>query len=148
MDGAFPLITNVPELPARELLQAYKGQPWIEKRFSHLKTDFKVAPVFLKEATRIQALLCIYFFALLTEALLERELRRAIVRERLDTLPLYPEGRKCRRPATRVLIDHFDDVQRHTLAVPGQPPVALTTELTTLQRKLLALLRMTGAYNA
>ena len=44
----------------------------------HLKTDFEVAPVYLKEASRIQALLCVYFFALLTESLLERELRRAI----------------------------------------------------------------------
>ena len=146
-DGIFPLITNVPTLPARELLLAYKGQPKIEKRFSHLKTDFKVAPVFLKEVSRIQALLCVYFFALLTEALLERELRRAMDRDGLASLPLYPEGRKCCRPTARTLIDHFDEVQRHTLIMAGQPPVVLTTALTKLQRKVLALLRMTGAYD-
>jgi transposase len=49
----------------------------IEKRFTHLKTDFAVAPVFLKEVSRIQGLLCMYFFALLVESLLERELRKA-----------------------------------------------------------------------
>ncbi len=31
-----------------ELLFAYKRQPTIEKRFTQLKTDFAVAPVYLK----------------------------------------------------------------------------------------------------
>ena len=74
-DGIFPLVTNVAEFSALELLHAYKRQPAIEKRFSQLKTDFEVAPVYLKAVHRIQALLCMYFFALLIEALLERQLR-------------------------------------------------------------------------
>ena len=37
------------------------------------------------------------FWRLLTESLLERELRRAMDREAIASLPLYPEGRKCRR---------------------------------------------------
>ena len=83
------------------MLLAYKSQPSLEKRFSHMKTDFEVAPVYLKEASRIQALLCVYFLALLTESLLEREFRRAMDREAIASLPLYPEGRKCRRPTAR-----------------------------------------------
>ena len=51
----------------RELLLAYKQQPAIERRFEHLKTDFVVAPVYLKEVSRIQALLCVYFLVLLVE---------------------------------------------------------------------------------
>ena len=44
-----------------------------------------VAPVFLKEVSRIQALLiCVYFFALLVESLVERELRRAMQREEIE----------------------------------------------------------------
>ena len=46
-DGIFPLISNVKEMTAEEVLRAYKRQPIIEKRFSHLKTDFSVAPVYL-----------------------------------------------------------------------------------------------------
>ena len=64
------MITNDSLLSELELLLAYKGQPSLEKRFSHMKTDFEVAQVYLKEASRIQALLCVYFLALLTEALL------------------------------------------------------------------------------
>ena len=58
-DGIFPLITNEPAMSAEDLLLAYKEQPMIEKRFAQLKTDFAVAPVFLKEVSRIEALLCV-----------------------------------------------------------------------------------------
>jgi transposase len=88
-DGIFPLISNEVRMSARDLLLAYKEQPMIEKRFAQLKTDFVVAPVFLKEVSRIQALLCVYFLALLVESLLERELRRAMETEGIESLPLY-----------------------------------------------------------
>jgi transposase len=145
-DGVFPLITNDGSLPELEMLLAYKRQPSLEKRFSQMKTDFDVAPVYLKEASRIQALLCVYFLALLTESLLERELRTAMKREAIESLPLYPEGRKCHRPTARRLIDLFDDMQRHSLRTGGQEPVVFTTELSRLQRSLLRLLGMTDVY--
>jgi transposase len=139
-DGLFPLITNVAEFSALELLHAYKRQPAIEKRFSQLKTDFEVAPVYLKSVHRIEALLCVYFFVLLIEALLERELRRAMQRKEIEALPIYPEGRPCRWPTARRVIDRFESVQRHTLEHGRQPPEILVTELTRLQRRLLRLL--------
>ena len=146
-DGVFPLVSNDRTMTDRELLLAYKQQPAIERRFEQLKTDFGVAPVYLKEASRIQALLCVYFFVLLVEALLERELRRAMERSGIDTLPLYPEGRPCRRPTARKVIDLFEDVQRHTLTPAAGPAVVFTTDLTRLQRKVLRLLGMSDAYD-
>jgi len=41
-DGVFPLLTNDRKLSATEVLQAYKRQPLLEKRFSQFKTDFAV----------------------------------------------------------------------------------------------------------
>jgi transposase len=146
-DGNFPLVTNVVTMPALELLLAYKQQPMIEKRFAQLKTDFVVAPVFLKEVSRVQALLCVYFFALLVEALLERELRRAMGRAGVESLPLYPEGRACRRPTARRVIDLFEDVQRHELRTGRGSAEVFTTDLTRLQRQILRLLGMPQAYS-
>jgi transposase len=146
-DGIFPLITNVATLSERDLLLAYKQQPRIETRFAQLKTDFVVAPVYLKETSRIQALLCVYFFALLVESLLERELRRAMEDTGIESLPLYPEGRACRRPTARRLIDVFEDVQRHELTEGKRPAVVFTTELTRLQRNVLRLLGMPRVYD-
>jgi hypothetical protein len=45
-------VSNVAELSELDLLHAYKRQPTIEKRFSQLKTDFAVAPVYLKQVQR------------------------------------------------------------------------------------------------
>ncbi|MBV8577250.1 MAG: hypothetical protein JOZ58_19690 [Acetobacteraceae bacterium] len=132
-DGIFPLITNDRTMTERDLLLAYKQQPANERRFEQLKTDFAVAPVYLKEASRIQALLCVYFMVLLVEALLERELRRAMERSGLESLPLYPEGRTCRRPTARKVIDLFADMQRHLLTSASGPSVVFTTELTLKQ---------------
>lgn len=139
-DGIFPLVTNVSELCDRELLHAYKRQPAIEKRFSQLKTDFEVAPVYLKAVHRIQAFLCMYFFALLVEALLERQLRKAMQKADIEALPMYPERRACRWPTARRVIDLFEDVQRHTLELRCKPSEVMITELTRLQRRLLKLI--------
>jgi transposase len=139
-DGVFPLVTNVLELSEKEVLLVYKRQPVIEKRFSQLKTDFRVAPVYLKDVSRIQALLCVYFLVLLVEALLERELRQAMEREGIESLPMYPEDRPCRRPTARRLIDLFDDIQRHTLDANGHAPTVFVTDLSDLQRRILKLL--------
>ena len=137
-DGAFPPITNVLDVSELDLLWAYKKQPKIEKRFSQMKTDFVVAPVHWHSASRIEAFLCIYFFALLVEALLERELRQAMKASDVTSLPLYPEGRPCRCPTTRRVFDAFDNVQRHNLTAEGRQRTV--TELSPLQHKLLKLL--------
>jgi transposase len=148
-DGVFPLITNVLELSEREILLAYKRQPVIEKRFSQLKTDFQVTPMYLKDVSRIQALLCVYFLVLLVESLVEREIRQAMEREGLESLPLYPEDRPCRRPTTRRIIDLFDDIQRHTFHNGNGTPTIFVTELSDLQRRVLKLLGVPAtAYRA
>jgi hypothetical protein len=42
---------------------------------------------------RIEALFTLYFLALLVQALIERELRLAMARQKIEELPLYPEQR-------------------------------------------------------
>jgi hypothetical protein len=85
-----------------------------------------------------------YFFALLTEALLERQLREAMQRKEIEALPIYPEGHPCRWPTARRVIDRFEPVQRHTLAQGQRSIEVMVTELTRLQRKLLKLLGLSA----
>jgi transposase len=139
-DGVFPLLTNDRTLSATEVLQAYKRQPLLEKRFSQFKTDFAVAPVFLKNVSRIQGLLAAYFFALLVQTLLERELRQAMARAGEATLPLYPESRPCARPTTHRLIEVFSSIQRHEVRVGEGEPQVMVTKLTKTQRSIIRLL--------
>lgn len=140
-DGVFPLVTNVRAFSALDTLLAYKRQPVIEKRFSQLKTDFSVAPVYLKNVRRIHAMLCVYFFAMLVQTLLERELRNAMQQRGVKSLPMYPERRACKRPTTRRLIEIFESIQRHALSGASQTETSVT-DLTRLQRRILKLLNM------
>ncbi|MBI4603064.1 MAG: transposase, partial [Planctomycetes bacterium] len=105
-----------------------------------LKTDFEVAPVYLKTRRRIEALLCVYFLALLVQALVERELRRAMDEHGITDLPLYPAGRPCRAPTTRRLVDVFENIHRHELTTRDGPSGILVTDLSPLQKRILDLL--------
>jgi len=75
-----------------------------------------------------------------SKALLVRELRAAMERQGTESLPLYPEGRACRWPTARRVLDLFAPVQRHTLQHGKRPAEVLVTELTRIQRLLLKLL--------
>jgi len=141
-DGVFPLITNNRGMTAEEVLRAYKRQPTIEKRFSQLKSDFRVAPVYLKEVSRIESLLCVYFMVLLVQTLLERELRKAMSASEIESLPLYHEGRACRSPTARRVIEAMGPMSRHRLETPAGEIQDLYTDATPLQSQLISLLAM------
>ena len=105
--------------------------------------------MFLKSPARIEALFTVYFLVLLVQALIERELRRAMRRERLDSLPLYPEARPCKRPTTEQILRLFALAERHTLTRADNLIQIFEPELTPLQRQLLALLGVApGAFSA
>jgi len=100
----------------------------------------EIAPVFLKNEGRIEALFTLYFLALLVQALIERELRLAMKREGIEKLPIYPEQRLCKRPTTEQILNLFSLAERHTL-VSGQRAVQVfNPKLTDLQGQLLTLL--------
>jgi len=139
-DGMFPLLTNCEDLSASELLQKYKYQPQLEKRHEQLKTVLAVAPVLLKSVTRIEALLLVYFFALLVDALIEREIRRAMQAARIPSLPLYPEDRLCRAPTTDRVLDLFRDLRGHHLFHGDRLVQSFDPQLSTLQKQILTLL--------
>ncbi len=142
-DGVFPLVTNDRDLSVKDVLLTYKRQSQVEKRFSQLKTQFQVAPVFLKSVHRVVALLTIYYLALLVQALVEREIRRGMRETGSDSLPLYPEDRECKAPTTRRIIDLFENIQLHELRTPRRgSPIRFPTELSALQRNVLRLLRV------
>ncbi len=92
----FPLITNGRDLSLRRVFEAYKLQPKLEKRHEQLKSVQDLAPVWLKSVSRIEAL-------------------RGMVRDKIESFPLYPEERECRAPSTERILDLFVTLQRHRL---------------------------------
>jgi len=140
-DGVFPLITNLPRetKKAVEVLQIYRYQPYLERRFENLKTEYAVTPVYLKSPSRIVGLVHVYFLALMVAALIEREIRRAMERQRIDVLPIYPEERECRAPTTPRLLDFFSQVEwfRH---VGKDGSTVFPVRLSATQAQILSLL--------
>ncbi len=96
-DGIFPLITNT-KLSAGDVLKKYKDQPFLEKRMYTKKTVLEVAPVFLKKKKRIEAMLFLYFVALMIVSLIERNIRRNMAREGIEKLPILPQGMNTSKP--------------------------------------------------
>jgi transposase len=141
-DGMYPLLTNDRSLTATQVLEAHKQQPNIEKRFQQTKTVHEIAPVFLKNEGRIEALFFLYFIALLIQALIERELRRAMKREHIDSLPLYPEERACPRPTVLQILRLLNPLERHAIFKDGQLVQAFPPQLSDLQAQVIRLLRM------
>ena len=139
-DGMYPLITNCDNLPAGDVLQKYKYQPNLEKRHEQLKTVYAVAPAFLKDEGRIEALLLLYFVALLVQALIERQVRTAMKAEKLKVLPLYPEDRECQAPTANRILEVFENLQRHELMEGATLHKCFEPKLTQLQEDLLRLL--------
>ncbi len=139
-DGMYPLLTNDRTLSPRQVFEAHKHQPTIEKRFSQLKSVFEIAPVFLKNEGRIEALFFVYFLALLVQSLIERELRRAMRQAQLKELPLYPEERTCRSPTAEQIFRLFSLTQRSILLRDGAESHVFEPELTDLQTQVLTLL--------
>ena len=139
-DGMYPLMTNDRKHTAAQVLEAHEGQPMIEKRFEQIKTVHEIAPVFLKDEGRIEALFTLYAIALLVQDLIERELRQAVARQGIDELAIYPEQRQCAHPTTEQVLRLFSFSERHRLIQHGRTLKLFELELTELQRQVLALL--------
>ena len=135
-DGWYCLFTNLDAttVDAAAVLARYKGQEVVERRYSSFKGPLAVAPVFLKNNARIEALLSVICLALLIFCLVERELRRAIAPNlKMAGLGIYRDA----RPTGRLIFEALSRLKLYPgthdtpPTVPEPPP---------LQGRILALL--------
>ncbi len=141
-DGMFPLITNCKEISLREILEKYKYQPKIEKRHEQFKTVYGIAPVLLKNITRIEALLFIFFIAQLVQSVIEREIRVNMKKAGLKSIPIYPEKRQCTSPTTDKVLSLFTNIQCHHITDNGVQVKTFNPKLNDVQTLILDLLEI------
>ena len=79
-DGWYALLTNLnpTQAEAAAVLLRYKGQETVERRNRNFKGSLAVAPMFLKNNRRIEALISVICLALLIFSLVERAVRLAL----------------------------------------------------------------------
>ena len=141
-DGMFPIISNDRVLDDAGVLTAYRYQPNLERRHHLLKSTQQADPLLLHNPARIEALFCCHYLALLTGALIERQIRTAMATAGTSDIPLYPELRACTAPSAARILDLFSDVTRHQLHHDGQIVQTFHPELTALQAQVLDLLQI------
>ena len=139
-DGMYPLLTNDRSLSPQQVLEAHKRQPAIEKRFQQLKTVIEIAPVFLKSEARIEAFFFLFFVSLLVHALIEREARRAMERDTINAIPIYPEERPSSRPTADQILRLFSLSEQHSLLKDARLLRVFPPSLSDIQRLVLKLL--------
>jgi transposase len=141
VDGVFPLITNLDTTHhIREVLDIYKYQPYVEKKFALLKSELRVAPMFLKKPSRVAAMLHVYFIAIMVASLIERTVRTAMRQGHIEQLELLPEQRFTKNPTCPRVLEAFTDLCEHVVAQPGNQPLLFPLALTEQQKMLLHLL--------
>jgi transposase len=140
-DGLFPLVDNTKLSPV-DVLVTYKNQPYLEKRFHTTKSVLEVAPVFLKTPRRIEAMMFLYFIALMLVSLMERKIRGQMQNDNIDSLPIRPSGLKTKMPTWENLQYFFRNVH---LAIVIQNERILATRvkgISPLHALLLRLLKV------
>jgi len=145
-DGMFPLITNCDDISLKDILEKYKYQPKLEKRHEQFKSVYGIAPVLLKNITRVEALVFVFFVALLVQSVIEREIRLNMKEAELKSIPIYPEKRECASPTTDKILNLFSNVQRHHLTENGVLTKTFNPKLNKVQEMVLELLKMLQSF--
>jgi len=127
-DGWYALLTNLDpaEADAGEVLRRYKGQEVVERRYSDFKGPLAVAPMFVKNNRRIEALVAIICLALLIFCLIEREVRNGIAPETKMT-GIYPENRPM-KPTGRLILAALDGLRLIPATATGPPVIPRPTD--------------------
>ncbi len=142
-EGVFPLLCTDRELSSKGVLQAYKYQPRLEKRFQQFKHIHHGGPLLFKKLERIEATMFAFFIALMIQALIERQVRKKMSDRNIPAIALYPEDRDASHPTTAKIMGIFGEVSTYTLRSASKKVVEYRDELTAVQRMILDFLGIT-----
>ncbi|WFN33986.1 IS1634 family transposase [Methanogenium sp. S4BF] len=136
--GRFVLATNDTGMSADELLANYKGQGSVERGFRFLKDkSFRVAEVFLKKPSRIQALAMIMVLCLFIYSMTEFRLRRELGQSG-ETVTSQTK-KQTQRPTMKWTFFLFRRVREFSF-VEGERRIKRITNLNDELKKILRLL--------
>ena len=142
IDGIFPLLCTDEKLSSKEVLEAYKYQPRIEKRFCQFKNIHNAAPLLFKSIERVESCMFAFFISLIIQALIEREIRTKMKKRKIRAVEVYPEDRDATHPTTTKVLGIFQDVCSYKITHPDSNAGEYRDELTELQILILDLLNM------
>lgn len=142
IDGIFPLISTDPNITAKEALQAYKYQPRLEKRFTQFKSVHNAAPLLFKKIERVESTMFLFFLALMIQALIEREVRKGMKKDKIKSLNIYPEYRDAYHPTTSKILYNFEGISVYKVMKKSSVLEQYNDQLSDTQKIILKLLNL------
>jgi transposase len=120
--GRFIVATNQmnkEKIPDEKILLEYKDQSKVESGFKLLKDQtFQIASVYLKKASRIAALMMVMTLCLMTYALGQYKIRKALV-ENEDTVPT-PTNKEINNPTLKAIFHLFQGIHVGIININGE----------------------------
>ena len=139
-DGIFPLLSTDKSISPKEVLTSYKYQPRLEKRFNQFKSVHEAAPILFKNIERVEAIMFLFFIALIIQGIIERKVRMSMKERAIKSLPVYPEYRKSFYPTTSKIFYNFDGISSYKILKNGKVVKEFKDDLSSIQKLLLDLL--------
>jgi len=139
-DGVFPLLCTDSTISPKEVLQAYKFQPRLEKRFAQFKSIHRATPLLFKKISRVEANMFLFFISLMVQALLERLVRQRLKQQKHPPLKLYPEDRDAPHPTTSQILKTFHGLSSYVITQNDRPIEHYRDKLNDTHKAVLKLL--------
>jgi len=139
-DGIFPLLSTDKSIGPKEALVSYKYQPRLEKRFNQFKSVHEAAPILFKNIQRVEAIMFLFFVALIVQGIIERKVRMSMKERAIKSLPIYPEYRRSFYPTTSKIFYNFDGISSYKILKNGKVIKEFKDEISSIQKLLLDLL--------
>jgi len=139
-DGIFPLLSTDKSIGPKEALVSYKYQPKLEKRFNQFKSVHEAAPILFKNIQRVEAIMFLFFVALIVQGIIERKVRMSMKERSIKSLPIYPEYRSSFYPTTSKIFYNFDGISSYKILKDDKVIKEFRDELSSNQKLLLGLL--------
>ena len=98
--------------------------------------------MFLKNNKRIEAMLFLYFIALMLVSLIERNIRRQMTEEGIENLPILPARKKTKTPTWNNIRYFFRNVHLALITKGGKVLQSTVKGVTGLHHLLLKLLKV------
>ncbi len=137
--GRFVLATNDLALSPDTLMEYYKEQGTVERGFRFLKDkSFRVAEIFLKKNSRIQALAMIMVLCLFIYSMVEFRLRREL--KRSGETVISQTKKRTQRPTLKWVFFLFRRVREYSVIVDG----SRITKISNLSPDLKKILELMG----
>ena len=132
--GKFILATNDDKMSDEDILKTYKDQQSVERGFRFLKDPlFFAHSIFLKNESRIIALVMVMGLALMIYSIAQRKLREALLKEN-QAIP-DQTGKPTKKPTMRRVFQVFEGI---TVLYENEKRVMIMN-LNDMHRKILSL---------